>query len=180
MTDRAILVIDLQNDYFPDGKLPLVGIEDAAANAARVIAAARRRSDAVIHVRHEAIPADAPFFVAGSEGAEIYRSVLPLVDEPVVVKNYPNAFRETNLRELLVEQGTKELVIVGAMSHMCIDAATRAAADLGFRVTVVHDACATRDLEFADRKVPAADVHSAFMAALAAYASLITTENWLG
>ena len=71
-----------------------------------------------------------------------------------------------------------DVVIVGAMSHMCIDATTRAAADHGYRVTVVADACATRDSEFDGRLVPAADVHAAFMSALAfAYAEVKKTDE---
>src|SRR3546814_14756141 len=66
------------------------------------------------------------------------------------------------------------------MSHMCIDAATRAASDLGYRTTVVHDACATRDLEFDGQVVPAAQVHNAYMSALAfAYAKVTTADEYL-
>jgi nicotinamidase-related amidase len=180
MTNRALVLIDLQNDYFPDGKLPLAGIDAAAANAAQALAIARTRGDAVIHVRHE-IPGDgAPFFVAGSPGAAIHPSVQPAAGEPVVTKHHTNAFRETPLAGLLAERDITHVVIAGAMSHMCIDAATRAAADLGLGVTVLHDACATRDLEFGGRRVAAADVHAAFMAALTpGYATLLPTAEWI-
>lgn len=180
MSKRAIIVVDLQNDYFPAGKLPLVGIEAAAANAAWVIGTARANGEPVIHVRHEFTRPDAPFFVAGSLGAEIHSSVRPADGEPVVVKNHANSFRETTLRQVLEANGIEDVVIVGAMSHMCIDATSRAAADLGYRTTVVHDACATRDLEFGGLTVPAAQVHAAFMAALASsYAAVMSTRDYL-
>lgn len=180
MAKRAVIVVDLQNDYFPGGKFPLVGIDEAAARAARVVAAARTRGEPVLHVRHESRPAGAPFFVPGSAGAEIHPSVHPAEGEAVIVKNFPNSFRETGLKGEIDAQGVTELVVVGAMSHMCIDATTRAAIDLGYRVSVVQDACATRDLEFDGLLVPAAQVHAAFMAALAAgYASVIATGAYL-
>lgn len=178
MPRRALVLIDVQKDYFPGGKWPLVGIESAAERAARVLAMARERGDLVVHVRHEFPSADAPFFAPGSEGAEIHPQVAPREGEPVVLKRQVNAFRETELAELLNEHGVEEVVICGAMSHMCVDAGTRAASDLGYRCMVVHDACATRDQEFGGKVVPAADVHAAFMAALGfAYAKVVSADE---
>lgn len=180
MSKRAVIVVDLQNEYLPTGKLPLMGIEAATANAAQVIGAARAKGDLVVHVRHEMPSADASVFVPGSSGVEIIPAVQPARDEAVVVKNFPNSFRDTDLEERLDAEGVDEVVIVGAMSHMCIDATTRAAADLGYKATVVHDACATRDLEFAGQAVPAAQVHAANMAALAwGYGEVVGTRELL-
>lgn len=179
MSKRAVVVIDLQNEYFPSGKLPLVGIEEAVANAARVIAAARSNGDPVIHVRHESIAPDAPFFVHGTKGVQIHSAVAPIEGEAVVLKNYPNAFLKTDLKQMLDANGVENVVVIGAMSHMCIDATCRAASDLGYKTIVVHDACATRDLEFGGQVVPAAQVHAAMMAALAfAYAKITTTDEY--
>ncbi len=135
----------------------------------------------VVHVQHLAARPGATFFLPGSEGADIHRAVRPQPGETVVVKHYPNSFRETGLRAELEKMGSGELVICGAMSHMCIDATTRAAFDLGFGCTVAEDACATRDLEFKGRKVAAAAVHAAFMAALAVpYARIVATGEIVG
>lgn len=134
----------LQNDYFPQGKWPLDGVEAAADKAAQVLQAFRQAGDAVIHVRHEFAGDDAPFFT-GLE-ARTCMQVLNEGEEPVVLKHFVNAFRQTNLRELLEQRSVTDVVVVGSMSHMCIDAVVpRAAADLGYKVTVIHDACATRD-----------------------------------
>lgn len=180
MANRALVLIDLQNDYFPDGKWPLVGIEAAADQAARVLSAARAAGDLVVHVRHEQPEADAPFFVAGTTGAQTHAKVAALPGEAVVVKNEVNAFKGTDLKEVLDGAGVTRITLVGAMSHMCVDAATRAASDLGYQVTVVHDACATHDLEHAGTKVPAAQVHAAFMAGLGfAYAQLVPADDYL-
>jgi len=176
----ALLIVDIQNDYFPKGKMPLHGIERAADRAAELLSHFRANKQPTFHIQHTWEDKTAPFFVAGSTGAKIHRSISAGPNEPVVVKHFPNAFRETRLLEELQKLSVKRLVICGAMSHMCIDATTRAAADLGFDCIVAHDACATTDVEFGKKKVSAADVHAAFMSALAfAYAKVVPTKEAL-
>ncbi|KRB49645.1 cysteine hydrolase family protein [Phenylobacterium sp. Root700] len=178
MSKRAVVVVDLQNEYLSSGKLPLVGIGQAVQNAAKVIAAARGSGDLIVHIRHETPAANAPVFTPGSEGVQIISDVAPATGERVIVKNYPNAFRETDLEQILKAQDAQEVVIVGAMSHMCVAATSRAASDLGYKTTVVHDACATMDLEFNGQAVPAAQVHAANMAAIAfAHGAVVSTEE---
>jgi nicotinamidase-related amidase len=180
MSKRALVIIDVQNDYFPGGKWPLSGIGTAADNAAKLLAAARAAGDLVVHVRHEFPSLDAPFFTPGSDGAKIHEKVSGLDGEPVVLKHHVNSFRETDLKAILDRHGAEEVVICGAMSHMCVDAGARAASDLGYKCVVVHDACATRDQEFEGTLVPAAEVQAAFMAALRfGYARLVSTKDYL-
>ncbi|MFQ6350031.1 cysteine hydrolase family protein [Pseudomonas sp. R11F] len=180
MVKQALILIDIQNDYFPQGKWPLDGVESAADKAAQVLQAFRQKGDAVIHVRHEFTSDDAPFFTQGSEGAHLHSKVLNEGNEPVVLKHFVNAFRQTDLRTLLEQRSITELVVVGSMSHMCIDGVVRAAADLGYKVTVIHDACATRDLEFNGQLIPAAQVHGAYMASLAfGYAAVMSADEYL-
>lgn len=180
MGKRALVIIDLQNDYFPGGRFTLDNIDAAAGNAARLLDAARAGGDLVVHVRHEFPSADAPFFAPGSEGAAINKAVEPREGETVVLKNTVNAFRGTDLKALLDRSGVTDVTLAGAMSHMCIEAAARAAADFGYRTTVVHDAVATRDLAFDGRTIPAGQVHASAMATLAfAYATLQSTDAYL-
>lgn len=180
MAKQALILIDIQNDYFPNGKWPLDGVDAAADKAVQVLQAFRQTGEAVIHVRHEFATDDAPFFAPGSEGAQLHPKVLNQSDEPVVLKHFVNAFRETNLRALLEQRSITDLVVVGSMSHMCIDAVVRAAADLGYKVTLVHDACATRDLEFNGEVIPAAQVHAAYMASLGfGYATVVSAAELL-
>lgn len=177
----CLIVVDIQNDYFPGGSMELVGMEEAAANAKLLLQQSRKKGIPVIHIQHIAARPGATFFVPGTDGAEINEVAAPAAGESIVVKNFPNSFRGTSLLELLAARQVKDLVICGAMSHMCIDATTRAAFDLGFNCTVVADACATRDLQFQGRTVKAADVHASFMAALAVlYAKIVTTKEMLG
>ncbi|PTQ08255.1 cysteine hydrolase [Sphingomonas oleivorans] len=180
MTNRALIIVDLQNDYFPGGKFALVGIDAAAANAARLLEAARANGDLVVHIRHEFLGENAPFFAAGSDGAAINKAVINQDGEAIVLKNFINSFRETDLKNILDRNGITDVTIAGAMSHMCVDGITRAAVDFGYKATVVHDAVATRDLAFNGVTVPAAQVHAAFMAALGfAYATMLSTDEYL-
>ncbi|TBN36760.1 cysteine hydrolase [Paracoccus subflavus] len=180
MTKRAVVAVDIQNDYFPGGKFPLEGMENAAAKARAVLDAAREGGDLIVHVRHEFADPGAPFFHPGSDGAMINPAAAPRDGEIVVTKTQVNAFRDTDLQAILEKHGVTDVVIVGAMSHMCIDAATRAASDLGYRTTVIADACATRDLEFQGTTVPAAHVHAAMMSGLAfGYATVTDARDWI-
>lgn len=178
MSNRAILVVDLQNEYWPTGNFALHGIEAAAANAARVTDFARSKGDLVVNIRHE-MP-DGPLFVPGTAGADINDIVQPAPGEPVITKNFPNSFRDTGLGALLKEKDIEDVIVIGAMSHMCVDATVRAANDLGYKTTTIHDACATRDLDFDGVTVSAAHVHAALMSALAfGYGEVISTDAFL-
>lgn len=180
MSKRALVIVDLQNDYFPGGKWTLEGTDAAADNAAKVLADARARGDLVVHVRHESTEPNPAFFAPGSEGAAIHKKVINQGNEPVVVKNHINSFRETDLKSILDKNGVDRVTVVGAMSHMCVDGITRAAVDFGYDTTVIHDACATLDLEFDGITVPAKHVHAAFMSALGfGYATLRSTKDYL-
>lgn len=180
MKKLGVIVIDLQNEYLPTGKLPLSGIEAAADNAAKVIADARAKDIPVFHIRHELEGDEAPVFVPGTHGVEIQPAVAPVGDEPVIVKNHINSFRETDLKHQLDKHRIEEVVIVGAMSHMCVDACVRAAVDMGYPTTVLHDACATLDLKFDGVSVPAAHVHAAMMAAFEfGYGTVKSTQAYL-
>ena len=176
----ALILVDIQNDYFPGGAMELAGMTQAAAKAQDLLAACRQARRPIFHVQHLALGPGATFFQPDTAGVEIQQSVRPLPGEALVRKHYPNAFRDTGLLEVLQGAGVEEVIICGAMSHMCIDATTRAAFDNGFRNTVIHDACASRDLTFEGLTIPAAQVHGAFMAALGMrYARVMALKDFL-
>lgn len=176
----GLLLVDIQNDYFQGGMVQLVGIDDAVAKAEELLALFRKHQLPIYHIQHIALEKGAPAFLANTKGSEIHERVKPFSEDIVIQKNYPNSFRETDLLDRLEKADVSKLVICGAMSHMCIDATTRAAADYGFRCTVIHDACATRDLKFLNTTVPAQQVHASFMSALTfAYAKVISLEEFL-
>src|SRR6185312_12651131 len=173
-----LVIIDIQNDYFPGGRSELVGADDAAARAAEVLAGFRERGERVVHLQHVWDAPDAEFFAPGTSGVEINPVVAPAGDEAVVQKAFPNGFQHTDLEQRLHSVDADQLVLCGMMTSMCVDATVRAAVDLGFECTVVHDACATKDLRFDGRAVAAADVHAAFLAALGdGYAALTSASD---
>ena len=176
----GLIIVDIQNDYFPGGRMELVGIDRASANARTLLSAFRDKRWPTVHIQHVSLTPDAPFFSSGTEGVKIHESVAPAAGEIVIEKHFPNSFRESPLLEQIRKAEVDSLVICGAMSHMCIDATTRHAGDLGFECTVIHDACATRDVEFEGTTVRAADVHASFMSALGwGYARLTSTRDFL-
>jgi len=174
----ALLIIDIQNDYFENGTMALVGAEEASLNAKEILYKFRSEKSPIIHVQHIATRPTATFFLPGTGGAEIQKNVTPDTGELLVVKHFPNSFKETNLLDYLKTNNITDLVICGMMTHMCIDATVRAAKDMGFNVTLVADACATRDLDFEGSTVPAKQVHNSFLAALKnTYATIVTTKQ---
>ncbi len=175
---RGLLIIDIQNDYFPGGGMPLVGPEDAAAVASGLLERFRQAGEPVIHIQHMWDEEEATFMRPGTPGVQIHSSVAPIEGETLISKIYPNSFRETSLEATLKSRGIDELVVAGMMTSMCVDATVRAANDLGYQVTVVADACAAPDLEFDGRQVPGADVHAAFLAALSdSYATVLPFKD---
>jgi len=177
---QGLIIIDVQNDYFQGGSMELVAMEAAADNCQQLLNRFRQEQAPIFHIQHLSVRAGSAFFVPGTQGCEINARVKPEQNEPVVVKNFPNAFRDTGLQGLLQNAGIEQLVVCGAMSHMCVDTTVRAAFDLGYNSQVISDACATRDLEFEGRSVPASVVHDAFMASLnGLFAVLSTTKDFL-
>ncbi len=163
---RALVLVDIQNDYFPGGAMELFAMQSAADNAARLLDAFRTRNELIIHVKHSSKRAGAGFFLPGTKGAEINPCVAPLAGELTVTKHFPNSFRDTGLADLLNVQEIKDIIICGAMTHMCVDSTTRAAFDIGYCCVVASDACATRALSFKGETINARDVQLAFLAAL--------------
>jgi nicotinamidase-related amidase len=162
----ALVIIDIQNDYFPGGKMELEGSPEAGLQAAKLLQHFRSKGLPLVHIQHVSNRPGASFFLPDTEGVNIHASVAPHSGEIVLQKHFPNSFRGTPLLEHLRGLGADHLIIAGMMTHMCVDATTRAAFDLGFSCSLAHDACATRALVFGEQRVPAAQVHASFLAAL--------------
>ena len=175
----ALLVIDIQKDYFPGGKYPLVKPLEAAQKAYMLLQCFRESGSPHVHIQHISLEPDAAFFISGERGTDIHDSVEHFEGEPIVYKHEPNAFLNTNLLELLKSWEIERLVITGMMTHMCVDATARAASDLGFQVIVAEDACATRDLTYGETTIPADLVHKSFLAALRSYGKVLKSEEIL-
>lgn len=177
----ALIIVDIQNDYFKDGKMELVKPDQAASNAAKVLEWFRENNkENIFHVQHIAADPAMGFFLPETEGAEIHESVQPKEDEPVIVKHFPNSFLQTDLEDRLRANNVTKVIILGMMTHMCIDATARAAVDLGFETIVIEDACATLDLSYNGHDVPAEQVHYSFIGALnGMYAEIKSAKDFL-
>jgi nicotinamidase-related amidase len=152
----ALLIIDVQDFYFPGGRMPLVNSEAASENAAAVLKMFRNQHLPVIHVQH-------------TGGVAIHKNVTPLTGEKVITKKEANGFIGTDLLSYLTSLKVKRLVICGMQTQLCVEATTRAAYDLGFKCIVVEDACATRNLKYGRRTVFAADVQACALTTMNGY-----------
>ena len=175
----GLIVIDIQNDYFQNGKMELEGSEDAGQAAGRLLNFCREYKLPVFHIQHIAIRPGATFFLPNSAGVEIHRSVKPLDEETVIQKHFPNSFRETGLLQHLQRKNIQQLVVAGMMTHMCVDSTTRAARDLGYQPIVIADATATKNLEFQEKEVSAQQVQISFLSALQNFAQIQATHTFL-
>lgn len=176
--NKALMLIDIQNDYFENGANPLFNPTQAADQTSKLLDYFREQQLPVIHVKHLSTRPDASFFIPDTYGSEIYHTLQPIDGEKVIVKNFPNSFRNTDLLEYLMALKIEELVICGMMTHMCVDATVRAAKDFGFNCKLVADACATKDLEIHGNTVKAEDVQLSFLAALNYfYSEVVNTDS---
>ena len=173
----ALIIIDIQNDYFEGGANPLSGSLEASFNAKKILEYFRTEQMPVIHIQHLATRPGSTFFLPGSFGADFHFNVQPSDNEKVIVKHFPNSFHKTGLHSMLSESQISNLIICGMMTHMCVDASVRAAKDYGFRCTLISDACATKNLEIQGQLVKATDIHLSFLAALSYFYSNIKTAS---
>ncbi len=171
---NALILVDIQNDYFTGGLWPVEDMDRIAAKSSEVLAQARAQGDLVVHVYHEATSASAPFFRPATAGAEIHSSVTPHSGEIVILKHRPNSFHGTDLQTRLQAAGVTAVTIIGAMTQMCIDATARAARDLGYEVTLIADACGAKSQSFKDVDLSAEQVQAAFLGPLSmSYAKVV-------
>lgn len=176
----ALLLLEIQNDYFPNGRIPLEKSPEAAMKAQAALQTYREQGLPIIHVQHISTNPDAAFFLPCTKGAEFHQNVQPAKGETIIKKHYPNSFKDTGLLNHLIKNKINHLVICGMMTHLTVDATVRAAFDLGFTCTVLHDACTARPLEFNHTSISAQNVHYSFLAAMQpSYANVISTDDLL-
>lgn len=166
--NTALILIDIQDFYFPGGKSELLNPEVASKHAAKILADFRKKNMLVVHVRHNV-----------ESGGDIHESVKPVKGEKVISKDEVNAFNGTQLKTYLDENNIEQVVLVGMQTHMCLEGTTRAAYDLGYECIVIGDACATKNLEYEDRVIKAAEVHYSTLKTLKSYASVVSTKEFL-
>lgn len=178
---QALLIIDVQNDYFTGGKMSLDRCDEALNNTIKLQRVFRQQNKPIFYIQHIKKDPKANFFARGSKGADLHQELLPIhpENEQVIIKHYPNSFKDTIWQSALNSGNIEQLVICGMMTHMCIDSTTRAAAELGYTPILIADACATKDLVFQTNMVNAQAVQNAFLAALTNFSQIIDTEKFL-
>ncbi|MGN7864142.1 cysteine hydrolase family protein [Chryseobacterium sp. 22458] len=183
MENTALLIIDVQNDYFPGGKMTLEKAEEAGQNTKKVLEYFRQKQLPVVHILHISTNEGATFFLPGTSGAEISPLVSPQAGEKVITKHFPNSFRETDLLEYLKSEKIENLIITGMMTDVCVESTTRAAFDFGFNTTIIGDATATKDRELNGETVKASEVQKSFLAGISAlgdlYARIVNTADFI-
>lgn len=166
ISDSALIIIDAQNTYC-EGVMKLDGMEKALKECRVLLDRFRKAGRPVFHIQHDAGPGT-PYDVKSHIG-QIVDILAPSQGEPVITKNYPNSFVGTELDALLKKAGIKNLILVGFMSHMCVNSTARGAFSLGYRPTVVASATATRALPFkvTGEVIASSALNAAALAALA-------------
>jgi nicotinamidase-related amidase len=167
-TKTALLIIDIQDFYFPGGKMELVNPQAAADNAAILLAYFRDKGMPVIFIKHES-----------NTQSDIQSAVKPIEGEKIFTKKEVNSFNGTGLNDYLKSLDIKNLVICGMQTNMCVEGAVRAGYDLGYKITLVHDACAARDLKWENEVIPAKMVHLSTLATLKSYAKIVSTGDFI-
>ena len=175
LSNATLIIIDAQKEYL-SGPLALTGVNEALANIGLLVEKARAAKCPIVHIRH--LGTVGGLFDPQGERGKLVPELLPLEGEHVVEKRLPIAFNGTGLHELLQSLGHLDLIVCGFMSHSSVSTTVRAAKNLGFRCTLVEDACATRDLPFKGRVLSAAVVQEAEMAIMADnFATLALTQD---
>lgn len=178
---QALLIIDVQNDYFANGKMALTNPDKALVNILTLQQFFHEQKAPIYYIQHIKNDPQADFFAIGSDGANIHQQLLSRIteNEKLIIKHYPNSFLQTTLLDELDKAGIEQLVICGMMTHMCIDSTTRYATELGYQPILIADACATKDLVFQSYTIKAHDVHNAFLAALSNFSLVVDTKDFL-
>lgn len=180
IANTAFLLIDIQNDYFQNGRMPLEKSTEACLKSQEFLQFCRAKQMHVLHVQHISTRPDAVHFLPCTKGVEFHPNVMPIKNETIIKKHYPNSFKDTALLNHLIKHQINHLVVAGMMTHMCVEATVRAAYDLGFSCTVLSDACATKNLEFNNMLIPAQTVHNAYLAGLQPmYAEVMSVKELL-
>ncbi len=142
----ALLLIDLQNDYFPDGNFPLCNTAPVLEAAQAAAIAARKRGVPIILVQHVSANPQAKFFRAGTRGAEIHPRILAAAPgASVVVKQFADSFHRTELESTLQTLRIEHLLVGGMMSQNCVTHTVLSPHAGKYRKTVLADCTTTLD-----------------------------------
>ncbi|KAG1465225.1 hypothetical protein G6F56_004931 [Rhizopus delemar] len=169
MSQEALIVVDVQNEYFPGGKLPLSSPVETTEACAQLIKKFRQEEKEVVFIQHVTkgkLEGIVPFFLPETHGIEIHDSIKPLPTEKLIVKHESSSFVNTDLKEYLVSKGIKKLIVVGMMVHNCVNATVYSGVDEGFDCIVVEEAVDTFDQPLNGKIIKAEQIKESFLAGI--------------
>lgn len=176
---KALLIIDVQNDYFKYGKMELHLPEKALIKINKLEDYFIKEKLPIIYIQHIKEQTNADFFERGTKGVLLHEKLKIDNSSIIVEKQFPNSFLKTNLKEILESLGIQQVIITGMMTHMCIDSTTRACKEYGYETILISDATATKSLIFKNHMVNAEKVQYSFLSALTNFAQVVTTNEYL-
>lgn len=177
---RALLVIDVQNEYFT-GKLPVTYPPESLGHILQALDAARSKGIPVVFVQHTAPAEDSPTFRKGSEEWRLHSAIANIRPDLLIEKHLPGSFTGTDLEHWLREKGIETVVISGYMTQMCCDTTARQAMHLGLRVEFLSDATGTLAVSNDAGSVTAEELHRAILVTQAMrFSKVMPTQQWIG
>jgi nicotinamidase-related amidase len=178
MMSRALLVIDVQNEYFT-GALPITHPAGHLGRILEVMDAAEGKIPTIV-IQHHFPQPEKPFFQRGSHGWELHPEVASRPRDLLVEKTLPGSFTNTPLEAWLRQRGIDTVAIAGYMTHMCCDTTAREAVHRGFQVESLSDATGTLPLSNAAGAVTAAELHRTILCAQQMLLSeVLPSSKWL-
>lgn len=165
----ALIIIDIQNDYFQGGKYELEGSAEASFHARKILNLFRTKGFPVIHIRHESKSKNSGFFVSNTDGQKIHRDVIPLPRETVITKQMVSSFAQTPLLEQLRKENIRRLIIVGMQTNVCVLGTVKDGLKKGFEIIVISDATAAKDMATHDKTLPLLESEGAKIMSTAAF-----------
>lgn len=178
-SQKALLVIDVQNEYFT-GRLPVTYPKDSLGNIIRAMDHASKVGTPVAVIQHTAPSKDSPTFRRDSEEWKLHPDVERRKRDILIEKSLPGSFTGTKLERWLREQGVERVAICGYMTQMCCDTTARQAFHLGFQVDFLSDATGTLAVQNSAGSISDCDLHRAVLATMAMkFARVTRTEEWI-
>ncbi|KAG1193392.1 hypothetical protein G6F36_000883 [Rhizopus arrhizus] len=180
---EALIIVDVQNDYFPGGRFPTDSPVETAQAIAQLMEKFRRENKEVVHVVHHSTEEQRKqlnFFEPGTPGVEIHESVKPLASEKIFIKHEVSSFVGTDLKEHLESKGIDTIIVVGMMIHNCVNSTVYSGSHRGFKCIVVDEAVNTFDQPYDGRIIKAKQIKEAFLAGIQfAYAKVKKVDDIL-
>lgn len=176
---QALIVIDVQNEYFEGGAMPVTYPANSFDNIKKAITSAKAHQIPVVYVKH-LCPPEADCFRPDSFGQELHADLIALGADHILTKKMVSAFPETDLQDYLSSKEIDTVTIAGFMTQMCCDTTARYAAHMGYHVNFLSDGTGTLDFNNSQGHASAEELHRATLITQAhCFSNVISTDSWI-